>query len=546
MSAALTAGTVWVNCFFVRDLGAPFGGSGHSGIGREGGVHSFDFYSDIKNTRLRARPVGRRRTRLIPMGEIPMGEVVGAGLIAHVPTIMLPEETRRELNHGEDTTLVSGLSNCEARSSTPWTTTRSSCSTHTGRRPSSTWSRRTIGALAFSPPRSFRAACHNGPYDFSGDPELAHAIAAQADKHGTWITAIDDPELPIFYATTNLWEYLGQGLANKRWVSIGVCQTAETEDNLRLGRALGDAITETDRKVVLIACGALSHTFWSLRELRKHEAAGVEHIYTPEAAAADFERIDWFKNGDHARVLETMPDFYRFRPEARFGHYLMMMGALGEGDCTATARQYGDYENSIGTGQVHLWFDRPADGFPRPHASPLMLSSSARRVAPTSLLQAERMTEFRRILLDGATVEVVRHGDELVAGDGRAVACRGRDPPGPCRANEDRRASTSTTSAGSRSSAPSCPPAPTYFHKPTSALNAHKGAVVRPERRAMAQLRGRDRHRHRQTCRNVSPGRCRRLHRAVTRSPTTTGCTTSATPTPGRCCGSRARTRCVR
>jgi aminomuconate-semialdehyde/2-hydroxymuconate-6-semialdehyde dehydrogenase len=50
VSAAINAGTVWVNCFFVRDLGAPFGGNGRSGIGREGGIYSFDFYSDIKNT----------------------------------------------------------------------------------------------------------------------------------------------------------------------------------------------------------------------------------------------------------------------------------------------------------------------------------------------------------------------------------------------------------------------------------------------------------------------------------------------------------------
>jgi len=50
VSASLNAGTVWVNCFFVRDLGAPFGGNGKSGIGREGGIWSFDFYSDIKNT----------------------------------------------------------------------------------------------------------------------------------------------------------------------------------------------------------------------------------------------------------------------------------------------------------------------------------------------------------------------------------------------------------------------------------------------------------------------------------------------------------------
>ena len=50
VSAELNAGTVWVNCFFVRDLGAPFGGSGQSGIGREGGIWSFDFYADIKNS----------------------------------------------------------------------------------------------------------------------------------------------------------------------------------------------------------------------------------------------------------------------------------------------------------------------------------------------------------------------------------------------------------------------------------------------------------------------------------------------------------------
>jgi 5-carboxymethyl-2-hydroxymuconic-semialdehyde dehydrogenase len=46
----LVAGTIWVNCFFVRDLRAPFGGSRKSGIGREGGTWSFDFYADVKNT----------------------------------------------------------------------------------------------------------------------------------------------------------------------------------------------------------------------------------------------------------------------------------------------------------------------------------------------------------------------------------------------------------------------------------------------------------------------------------------------------------------
>ena len=49
VSERLVAGTVWVNCFFVRDLRAPFGGAKSSGVGREGGVYSFDFYADVKN-----------------------------------------------------------------------------------------------------------------------------------------------------------------------------------------------------------------------------------------------------------------------------------------------------------------------------------------------------------------------------------------------------------------------------------------------------------------------------------------------------------------
>ncbi len=49
ISDRLTAGSLWVNCFFVRDLRAPFGGARSSGIGREGGDWSMDFYCDVKN-----------------------------------------------------------------------------------------------------------------------------------------------------------------------------------------------------------------------------------------------------------------------------------------------------------------------------------------------------------------------------------------------------------------------------------------------------------------------------------------------------------------
>ena len=130
----------------------------------------------------------------------------------------------------------------------------------------------------------------------------------------------------MHYATVNLWTYLGRGL-DRRWMSISnTAYTGDTEDFLRAGRAIGAAIAATDRRVLLIASGALSHTFWPLRELRAHEASDPAHIRTEQARAADADRIGWLRAGDHARVIDTMDDFLAVRPEARFAHYLMMIG----------------------------------------------------------------------------------------------------------------------------------------------------------------------------------------------------------------------------
>jgi len=49
---AIRAGTVWVNTFLVRDLTAPFGGVGASGVGREGGDYALDFYSDLETLQI--------------------------------------------------------------------------------------------------------------------------------------------------------------------------------------------------------------------------------------------------------------------------------------------------------------------------------------------------------------------------------------------------------------------------------------------------------------------------------------------------------------
>jgi 5-oxopent-3-ene-1,2,5-tricarboxylate decarboxylase / 2-hydroxyhepta-2,4-diene-1,7-dioate isomerase len=89
------------------------------------------------------------------------------------------------------------------------------------------------------------------------------------------------------------------------------------------------------------------------------------------------------------------------------------------------------------------------------------------------------MAEYRRILLDGAVVPVGRDGEYLVAGDGRRVAASEAvhlPPVVPTKIVAVHLNHRSRVEEfGAR-----LPAAPTYFHKPTSALVGHGGAVVRP------------------------------------------------------------------
>ncbi|HSY48148.1 MAG TPA: aldehyde dehydrogenase [Thermoanaerobaculia bacterium] len=53
VAASLDAGTVWINCWLLRDLRVPFGGMKESGVGREGGVESLEFFTEAKNVCVR-------------------------------------------------------------------------------------------------------------------------------------------------------------------------------------------------------------------------------------------------------------------------------------------------------------------------------------------------------------------------------------------------------------------------------------------------------------------------------------------------------------
>ncbi|MEE9417537.1 MAG: hypothetical protein V3V01_19820 [Acidimicrobiales bacterium] len=284
-----------------------------------------------------------------------MGQIVGAALVSHVPPLVMSEADRRAMNGGEDFTLLKALEDIrrdkldqlEADTivvfDTHWFTTIEHIIT--------SHQHRTGLFTSEELPRGMRQM----PYEIVGDPQLANSLASLSEgRDDTWITAIDDPHLPIHYPTINLLPSLQR---EEAWVSVGVCQTGQPADFLLLGQLLREAITGVDRRVILLASGGLSHRFWPLREFRDHEGSGLEHIRTEEARVADQTVIAMLLAGDHQAVLEYMPEFSTHAPEGRFGHYLMMLGALGGSECTLPGTQYGDYEAVAGTGQVNIWFD---------------------------------------------------------------------------------------------------------------------------------------------------------------------------------------------
>ncbi len=115
------------------------------------------------------------------------------------------------------------------------------------------------------------------------------------------------------------------------------------------------------------------------------------------------------------------------------------------------------------------------------------------------------MSEYRRILLDGNATAVTVDGERLVAGDGRTVDAADAVHLPPVTPTKIVCVHLNYRSRVDEFIA-KLPPAPTYFHKPISSLNAHRGAVVRPERCQWLNYEGEIAIVIGRTCRNVTRG----------------------------------------
>ena len=284
-----------------------------------------------------------------------MGEIVAAALLGHVPTVMLPEETRVKLGGGVDTTMVDGFARVRERLDRAAADTLVIFDTH--------WFTTTEHVVAGAEHHAGVYTSEELPmvirdlaYDYAGAPALGALVRDVGKERGVRTLNATNPHIAHHYPTLNLVHHLHRG---EQVLSVGICQTASRDDFTEFGAVLAEAIRRSDARVALLASGGMSHRFWPLSEILDHQVYDASHVITPEARAFDERILALWRDGAHAEVIDLYADYQAHSPEGYFGHYLMLVGALRGRACRAPGEQLSAYENSVGTGQVHVWFELP-------------------------------------------------------------------------------------------------------------------------------------------------------------------------------------------
>ncbi len=284
-----------------------------------------------------------------------MGEIVGAAICSHHPGLMQSRDFRLLMGAGRDSDLIAGFKRVRAEIDRVNPDTIVILDSH--------WF--TTGYHLVDGGAAYKGRyisdempwyLYGLAYDYLGDPGLADLCQEVALEWDIKAQTIRDPDLPRHYATLNVVNHMH--LQDRKVMTVGNCQTAKTTHFLEMGQVLGEAIRRSDRRVVLLASGALSHKFndldWVQQSPRIFDPVNLSD---PALMASDLEAIELLKQGRHGDILADFAK-YRSQPwEGLGGHYLQMIGALGGAAATTKGTALSEYENARGTGNIMIWFE---------------------------------------------------------------------------------------------------------------------------------------------------------------------------------------------
>ena len=287
-----------------------------------------------------------------------MGATVGATLCTHIPRLIMPEEKRKKYLQNVNTTFLDALPDMyEQKIKALDFDTFVVFDTH--------WhalidfiidGREHHKGLYTSEEVPHMISDYS--FDYPGDSDLANVVAETAEKSGLRVRIARQQSLPYHYPTLVPMHFLNPN-GKHRVLPMGNMFSTSAQNELDFGKAVGRAIEKSNRRVVLVASGGLSHKFHSYDTILDKASPELKNI-SGKNRKMDEMVIDLLKNGRHRNMWGIMKKFRQYcSPEGRFTHYIRMLGALGGIDCEIPAVQFGKYEAAVGTGQVNLWFDVP-------------------------------------------------------------------------------------------------------------------------------------------------------------------------------------------
>lgn len=245
-----------------------------------------------------------------------MGETVPAAKCTHVPTMRMSEQPGRL--SGMRQAAIDGHREISRRAKELGADTIVILDTH--------W--------------MMNAGCHiNANHRFRGVLTLCHQLDSLQLEYGTLA--------PIRFMSR---ERGFKVVSDAAW-----CNTHGFETSRMIGKAIREAIKESDNKVLLVASGSLSHQMWSNDEYEANN--GTFTIFSEFNPQMDLHVLDMWKRGDIATFNIMLPEYAeQCSGEEAMHDTAMLLGALGWDHDNGKAEVVTDYFPSSGTGQVDVIF----------------------------------------------------------------------------------------------------------------------------------------------------------------------------------------------
>ena len=194
----------------------------------------------------------------------------------------------------------------------------------------------------------------NLEYDYTGDTVLGQAIADIATANGVLTRAHSDvPSLGLDYGALVPLHYIDESCQLKVVAISGWCYDAGYEESRTVGEAVRQAIEESDKKVVVLASGSLSHRIWDNRSVEQ----GLFKISRPFNEAVDRLVLEMWQQARIGEFLEILPDYAKYCSGEGWMHdTAMLFAVLGWDHYKGSAEVLTDYFPSSGTGQCNVVF----------------------------------------------------------------------------------------------------------------------------------------------------------------------------------------------